>query len=424
MPPASSSTVWRKAADVGRAPGHGPDGRRHRRCRARPARPSNTGCIDDPPPGPPAAARAVAGVPAGTRSPPARGSDSDAASSDIPVGTRSPRGRGSRPGRRVAGRSRGNVPRCRQRLRVNVQHHLIPVAGRPPVESARQRRLRHRSDGVRLPLQERRLFHVGRCVGRLLFHAVRRPSPRGCILSHAVRRVGRVFVPAAVPRRRAPRLVARRLQRPPQHRSDLRRQPPADNHHPVLVHPRPQRAARLPPPFLRLLHVPVDAPPRAGDAFHVLRRAREGHLEQGLLVLGSGHPRDRAHLRVGDLAAAHGVAQPGQLPEGARHAHVLAGGPLREPGAPAQPLRARQATVPALLLVELADEDEQLVGGGLDAGRQLGDAVAESCQLRSAVAGRRRRSAEGRLVGRPGGRWKIRGGCRRDRAIVSGHEPL
>ena len=348
-------------------------------------------------------------VPAGTRPPSAPGADPDAAPPDVPAGTRRSRGnattvcprrrpgrralRGNaitvcprrRPGRRAPGRSRGNVPPFPQRLRVYVQHHLIPVTGRPPVEAARQCRLGQRPDGVRLPLRERRLFHVGRSAGRR----------GGRFVFRARRRVGGVLLRAAVRRRRAPSLVASRLQRAPQHRPDLRRQPPADNHHPVLVHPRPQPAARVPPPLLRLLHVPVDAPPRAGDPLHVRRRARQRHVEQGLLVLRGGDPGDRAHLRVGDPAAAHGVAQLRQLSEGARHADVLAGGPRREPGPPAQPVRARQATVPALLLVELADEDEQLVGGGLDAGGQLGDAVAEPGELRSAVAGRSRPPAGG-----------------------------
>ena len=319
-----------------------------------------------------------------------------------------------RPGRRAPGRSRGNVPPFPQRLRVYVQHHLIPVTGRPPVEAARQRRLGQRPDGVRLPLRERRLFHVGRSAGRR----------GGRFVFRARRRVGGFLFPATVRRRHPPSLVASRLQRAPQHRPDLRRQPPADNHHPVLVHPRPQPAARVSPPLLRLLHVPVDAPPRAGDPLHVRRRARQRHVEQGLLVLRGGDPGDRAHLRVGDPAAAHGVAQLRQLSEGAGHADVLAGGPRREPGPPAQPVRARQATVPALLLVELADEDEQLVGGGLDAGGQLGDAVAEPGELRSAVAGRSRPPAGRRLVGRPGVRWKMRGGCRRSGAFVSGHEPF
>ena len=270
--------------------------------------------------------------------------------------------------------------------------------------------LRHRPDGVRLPLREGRFFRVGRRVPGCLFRAGRR--------------VGRFPFPAAGRRRPPPRLVARRLQRPPQRGPDLRRQTPADNHHPVLIHPRSQSPVRGPPPVLRLLHVAVDAPPRPGDPFHVRRRARQRHVEQGLLVLKRGHPRDRPHLRVGDLAAAHGVAQLRQRSEGPRHADVLAGRPRREPGPPAQPVRARQATVPALLLVELADEDEQLVGGGLDAGGQLGDAVAEPCELRAAVAGRGRRLAGRRLVGGLDGRRRMRAGCRRGGVVFSKHEPL
>ena len=105
----------------------------------------------------------------------------------------------------------------------------------------------------------------------------------------------------------------------------------------------------------------VRPPPRARDALHVCRCVRFARVEQVVLVVRRGHAGDRAHLRVGDPAAAHGVAQLRQLAEGAGHPHVLAGGPRREPGAPAQPLRARQAAVPPLPLVELADEDEQLV---------------------------------------------------------------
>ena len=521
MPPASSSTVWRPAAGAadrveaevggrrahragpdlraraaegsdaavvgsdaavsdagvaGRAPGHGPDVRRRRECRGRPARLGVSVRIGDPSPGPPAAACAP-GVPAGTRSRPPAPPTRRAPGRAIAVchrrrpGPRAPgrhaprRSRGNaitvcpqrRPGRRAPGRSRGNAitvcpqcrpgrralpgnattvcPQCRpgrralpgnattvrprlrpgrcahgrsrgnvppfpQRLRVHVQHHLIPVAGRPPVESARQRRLRHRSDGVRLPLRERRLFRAGRGAGRLGggFPVPARRRAGGFLL-RARRRAGGFPFPAAVRRRRAPRLVACRLQRPPQHRPHLRRQPPPDNHHPVLVHPRPQFAARVLPPLLRLLHVPVDAPPRPRDPFHVRRRARQRNIEQGLLVRRRGHPRDRAHLRVGDLAAAHGVAQLRQLPEGARHADVLAGRPQREPGPPAQPLGAREATVPAVPLVELADEHEQLVGGGLDAGGQLGDAVAEPREPRAAVGGSRRAVGGRRLVG-------------------------
>ena len=423
-----------------------------------PADPSATAPRPSPTP-------SAADVPAGTWSSSTGGLGSDAASADAPARTWSPaigglgratpagvpaRGFDPRPDRRASRRSRGNVAaarrrfrsvrrdpgrsrgnaivsrprsvRCapgrsrgdvrprRQRVRVHVQHHLIAVAGRPAVEPARQRRLRHRPDGVRLPLRERRLLHIDRGAGR---RGGGFPVPGlagrsgggtvGGVPLPGRARVGHRLLPvlpAAVRGRLPPRLVARRLQRPPQRRPDLRRQPPADDHHPVLVHPCPQFPARVPQPVLGLLRVLVDAPPRARDALHVRRCARFAYVEQVVLVVGGGHARDRAHLRVGDPAAAHGVAQLGQLAEGAGHPHVLAGGPRREPGAPAQPLRARQAAVPALPLVELADEDEQLVGGGLDAGGQLGNAVAEPGEPASAVAGRRRRRRGRRFGGR------------------------
>ena len=135
MPPASSSTVWWPAAGAvdgvedevggrrahragpdlraraaegsdaavegsdaavsdagvaGHTPGHGPDVRRRRECRARPARLGVSVRIGDPSPGP-----CAAGVPAGTRSP--RGTGPDATPPDVPAGTRPPSARGAGP---------------------------------------------------------------------------------------------------------------------------------------------------------------------------------------------------------------------------------------------------------------------------------------------------------------------------------------
>ena len=53
-------------------------------------------------------------------------------------------------GHRAARRSLGNVSPFSQCRGVDVQHHLIAVAGRTLVQPARQHRLRHRRDGVRL----------------------------------------------------------------------------------------------------------------------------------------------------------------------------------------------------------------------------------------------------------------------------------
>ena len=261
---------------------------------------------------------------------------------------------------RLLGRSRRNVRLCLQRAGVHVQHDLVAVAGCPPVESPGQRALGHHANRVRLPLRIRRRQLLLRC-----------------------RHVGRLGVQVGL-RRRVPlrlRHIARRLQRPPQHGPYLRRQPSLNYHHPVLVHPGPQRAPVLPALLVGLLGRAVHPPPAADDLLHVCGRAALRRVEQGLLGLRRGHARHGAHLRVGDGAALHGRAQPGQVPQCARHAHVLAGRTRRESRAPAQPVGAGGEAGPAALRVELADEHQQVVGGGLDAGGELGDAVTEPFEL-------------------------------------------
>ena len=114
-----------------------------------------------------------------------------------------------------------------------------------------------------------------------------------------------------------------------------------------------------------------------------------------------GHARDGAHLRVGDLSPPHGVAQLRQLRQRPRHPHVLAGRTGREPRAPAQPVGAGGPAGPAATGIELADQDEQVVGGGLDAGGELGYAVAEAFELCAAVLNGRDQRIE---------RWNVVGG--------------
>ena len=280
-----------------------------------------------------------------------------------------------------------------------MQHHLVAVARRALVQPARQRCLGHQGNGVRLPLRESRLLV-----------AAGRNSVRGPL--------------ATVRRRRPPGLVARSVERPPQHRTDLRRQPAAHHHHPVVLDPRPQRTAGVPPLVFGLLRGAVDAAPPADDALHVLGRAGEGDVEQGLFIVGRGHAGDGAHLGVGDPAPAHGVAQLGQLAEGAGHPHVLAGGARREPRAPGQPLRARQAAAPALLLVELADQDQQLVCGGVDAGGEFGDAVAELLESSFGAAGSGRRRTRVRGVRKSAGGRRTCGKGRRNQVVATEHGPL
>jgi hypothetical protein len=65
-----------------------------------------------------------------------------------------------------------------------------------------------------------------------------------------------------------------------------------------------------------------------------------------------------------------------------RHAHLLTRRARVEPDAPAQPVSARaEPAAPPGALVELVQHRQQLVGGGRDLRRQLGDALAELLEL-------------------------------------------
>ena len=168
---------------------------------------------------------------------------------------------------------------------------------------------------------------------------------------------------------------------------------------------------RVSPSVLGNLRRPVHPPPRPRHLFDVHRRPGEREVEQRRFVLRRRHAGQRPHLRVGDLPALHRGADERQPGQGVGDAHLLAGGAGGETGAPAQPVGAggEAARPPAALLVELADEDEQGAGGGLDAGGELGDPVAQPVEIESVRNGsgvNRRRSAawRTRFVHRVGAR--------------------
>src|SRR5437899_7108735 len=92
---------------------------------------------------------------------------------------------------------------------------------------------------------------------------------------------------------------------------------------------------------------------------------------------------------------ASACASRGPRAERAGHADTLARRARVEPDAPGQPRGARAESVaPAAARVEVADEVEQVSGGGVEVGGQLGDLVAEPLELHDVRRGR----YEGRSV--------------------------
>ena len=75
----------------------------------------------------------------------------------------------------------------------------------------------------------------------------------------------------------------------------------------------------------RLRLGPGDPPKRAQHPLQLRCRGLAGEVEQVLLGVPIGHPREHAHLGVAEPAGLEGLADPGNLPQGARHANVLAG---------------------------------------------------------------------------------------------------
>ena len=88
-----------------------------------------------------------------------------------------------------------------------------------------------------------------------------------------------------------------------------------------------------------------------------------------------------------------------QLGQRGGDAQLLAGGAEVEAGTPVEPVGAGAKALPAAVAIELAQVAEQLVGGGLDAGGELGDLVAEQVEV-----GRRHRVGRRGFLGTGGHR--------------------
>ena len=223
--------------------------------------------------------------------------------------------------------------------------HLEAVAGVARIEPAGQRTLGHQPQRIGTPLRNRGL--------------VARRGRRG--------------------RRR--HLLQRRLHGAQQHRAHLRGQPRAQHQHAVVVHLRAQHAARQAQLLAIRLRGVVCLPPPTHQPLHLRGGGAAGHRQQPRLGGRGRHPREGPDLRIGKPAARHGRGDVGQLGQRGGHAQLLAGGAEVEAGAPVEPVGAGAEALPAVPAVELVQVAQQLVGGGIDARRQLGDPVTEAVQV-------------------------------------------
>ena len=161
----------------------------------------------------------------------------------------------------------------------------------------------------------------------------------------------------------------------------LRLEAAAEDEHAVVVPVGGEVAALAAELVAGGLGLAVDLAPGAHQLLDVEGGAVAGAVEEVGLVLGGGDAGEGADLRVGDLAAGEGGGEQRQGRQGAGHPHLLAGGAEGEAGAPVEPVGAgAEADAPALALVELLEQHEQLVGRRLDVGREPGDAFAEGLE--------------------------------------------
>ena len=89
--------------------------------------------------------------------------------------------------------------------------------------------------------------------------------------------------------------------------------------------------------------------------------------------------RDRADLRVAELAALHRGADVRQLRERVPDAHLLARRAEPDAAFPVEPVRAglRETVRPSAATIELRDQHEQPVVCGVQVARELGDLCGE-----------------------------------------------
>ena len=157
---------------------------------------------------------------------------------------------------------------------------------------------------------------------------------------------------------------------------------------PSVVSKRPQRTLRMRP--VRYLHgIGRCVAHLLASLLDSRRSGRQRELDQRRFVRRCCYPRQCPHLRVGQCALLERARHLGEVFQGMRHPDFLARGRGAEVTAPVQPLGAvlEAPLEPPRTLVELANEDEKLIGRGIDVGGEGYDGVVEIVDSDAALGG-------------------------------------
>ena len=118
---------------------------------------------------------------------------------------------------------------------------------------------------------------------------------------------------------------------------------------------------------------------QAHELLDMLRGAVQSDIEEVDLILGRGDAGQRPDLGVAELALRQRFGEQRQLGQCPGDADLLPRGMGIDAAGPAQPVGARQRPLggPDLAAVELGDEGEESVGGGVNVGGESGDGSSE-----------------------------------------------
>ena len=171
----------------------------------------------------------------------------------------------------------------------------------------------------------------------------------------------------------------RRIERAQDARTHLGREPPVQYHGTVVVVPEGETAVLVlgigPLGLLGALRAAMEA----DELLDMLRGAVQSDVEEVDLVLRSGDAGQSPDLGVAELALRERLGEQRQLGQRSGDPYLLPSGMGVDAAGPAQPVGAGQRPLsgPDLAAVELGNEDEKAVGGGMDVGGEGGDGSGE-----------------------------------------------